>query len=90
MVEIVHIEEADGTLHLYLQQWNVPFAPRTETASKMTLKEMGNRSVTFAADAEAAGIQTLTYSRPADDQFHVDVTIASGQQFVIELKPQER
>lgn len=96
MVEIVSIEEANDTLELYLQQWNIPFDPRSPNAQKMTLREMGDRSVTFDAVTEG-GLKTLKYIRlmndgsdPADDEFHVDVILANDQQFVIKLAPQER
>ncbi len=96
MVEIVSIEEANGTLDLYLQQWDIPFTPRSEAAQKMTMKEMTENSITFEAVSEG-GLKVLKYSRhnnnpddPADDEFHVDVTIATGQQFVIPLKVQQR
>jgi len=85
MVEIVHIEEANGTLELYLQQWNVPFASRSDGPQKMVLSEQTENSVTFNAVTEG-GLKTLKYIRPADDEFHVDVTIVSGQNFVIKLK----
>ncbi len=96
MVEIVHIEEANKTLELYLQQWNVPFSPRTEQAQKMTLSAMGEDSVSFTA-VSPGGLKTLKYSRhnksedrSDDDEFHVDVTLADGQNFVIKLTPQLR
>ena len=96
MVEIVHIEEANNTLELYLQQWNVPFNPRSEQAQKMTLSAMGDHSVSFEA-VSPGGLKTLKYSRHIgnpdnrdDDEFHVDVTLAEGQNFVIKLTPQLR
>ena len=89
MVEIVSIEEANGTLELYLQQWNVPFVPRTPNAQKMTLKAQTDNSVTFEAVGEG-GLATLKYSRPTDDTFHVDVTTPTGQAFTIKLAPQSR
>lgn len=87
MVEIVHIEEANGTLDLYIQQWNVPFDPRSP-AQKMTMREMTDNSITFDAVTEG-GIKTLKYSRPADKEFHVDVTVANDQNFVIKLAARE-
>ncbi len=89
MVEIVSIEEANGTLELYIQQWDVPFTPRTAGAQKMTLRDMTENSVTFEAVTEGS-LQVLKYSRPAADEFHVDVVVAGGQQFVIPLKKQQR
>jgi hypothetical protein len=89
MVEIVHIEEAEGTLHLYLQQWDVPFNPRTQNAQKMVLKEIGENSVTFDAVTEG-GIKTLGYSRPDADSFNINITTATDQSFTIPLKTQQR
>lgn len=88
MIEIVSIEEANGTLELYLQQWDVPFASRTDGPQKMTLREQTANSITFDAVTEG-GIKTLKYLRPADDEFHVDVTIATGQNFVLKLKARQ-
>lgn len=96
MVEIVHIEEANDTLELYIQQWDVPFSPRSAEAQKMTMREMTDNSVAFDAITEG-GIKSLKYIRldhdnadPTDDEFHIDVTIADGQNFVIKLTPQKR
>jgi len=96
MVEIVHIEEAEGTLHLYLQQWNVPFSPRTPQAQKMTLREMTANSVMFDAVGDG-GLKALGYERiyndadnPADDEFHINVVLPNDQSLTLKLTPQQR
>ena len=52
MVEMVFIEEANGTLELHLQQWDSGFSPRTPSAQKMTMSDMTENSVTFQAVGE--------------------------------------
>ncbi len=89
MVEIVFIEEADGTLDLYLQQWDSGFSPRSPAAQKMTMSDMTENSVTFKAVGEG-GLAQLKYSRPAIDAFHIDVVTAGDQEFTIKLSPQTR
>lgn len=85
MMEVVYIEERDGTLMLYLQQWDPGFAPRTEKAQVMRMKAMGDRKVSFKAVGEG-GMRALAYSRPSDDDFVIDVTVGGGNQIQIPLK----
>ena len=89
MVEMVYIEEAGGTLDLYLQQWDTGFKSRTPGAQKMTMSEITENSVTFKSVGEG-GLAQLRYSRPSIDAFHIDVVTAGGQQFTIKLSPQTR
>ena len=89
MVEMVYIEEANGTLDLYIQQWDTGFKSRTPDAQKMTMSEMTEHSVTFKAVGEG-GLAQLKYSRPAIDAFHIDVVTAGEQEFTIKLSPQTR
>ena len=89
MVEMVFIEEANGTLELHLQQWDSGFSPRTPSAQKMTMSDMTENSVTFRAVGEG-GLAQLKYSRPAADEFHIDVRTMTDQEFTIKLKPQSR
>ena len=89
MVEMVFIEEANGTLELHLQQWDSGFVSRTAGAQKMTMSEMTENSITFLAVGEN-GLTELKYSRPAEDAFHIDVKTATDQAFTIKLKPQAR
>ena len=89
MVEMVFIEEANGTLELHLQQWDSGFVSRTPGAQKMTMSEMTENSITFLAVGDG-GLAELKYSRPAEDAFHIDVKTATDQAFTIKLKPQAR
>ena len=87
MVEIVYIEEAEGTLNLYFQQWDVGFKSRTPAAQKMTMTEITKNSVTFTA-VDDGGLSVLKYSRPAENSFLTDVLTSTGQKFTIKLSPQ--
>ena len=89
MVEMVYIEEAGGTLDLYIQQWDRGFKSRTPGAQKMTMSEITENSVTFKA-VDEGGLAQLKYSRPSIDAFHLDVVPAGGQEFTIKLSPQTR
>ncbi len=86
MIEIVYIEESDGTLMLYLQQWNPGFEPRTDEPQVMRLKSSGERKVMFEAVGEGGGMKALGYSRPSNDSFVIDVTLANGNAIQIPLK----
>ena len=85
MIEIVYIEERENTLMLYLQQWDPGFAPRTAEPQVMRLKSTGDRSVKFEA-VGGGGMKALGYSRPTDDSFVIDVTLANGNAVQIPLK----
>ena len=85
MVEIVNIQEMDGTLVLHLQQWGPGFAPLAP-AQKMLLDQSGEHSVTFKA-ASPGGLKQLTYSRPADNEFEVAVITADDQNVTIKMTP---
>ena len=89
MVEMVYIEESNGTLDLYLQQWDTGFKSRTPGAQKMTMSEITENSVTFEAVGEG-GLAQLKYSRPAMNAFHIDLVTAGDQKFTIKLSPQTR
>ena len=89
MVEMVYIEEAGGTLDLYIQQWDRGFKSRTPGSQKMTMSEITENSVTFEAVGEG-GLAQLKYSRPAMNAFHIDLVTAGDQKFTIKLSPQTR
>ncbi len=50
----------------------------------MRLIELGERKVVFEATGDG-GLQTLGYSRPADDEFVISIKTAGGE-FDIPLK----
>lgn len=76
-MELIVIEEEGDTLVLRLQQWNPGWQPRTDGPTEFRLVSVGDRTVTWKADGEAS-ITSLTYSRPADDQFTIDVGTPGG------------
>ena len=84
MVELIVIEEEEGTLRLRLQQWDPGLKPRTEGPSVMTLAELGENTVAFQAE-EGAMFDTLRYTRDGDS-FTISITNPNGSQFDIPLK----
>lgn len=87
MVELIVIEEFEGSLVLRLQQWNPGFVPRSAGPQEMRLVEIAERKVGFEATGEG-GLKKLTYTRPADDTFVVSVVTAQGAAVSFELKKQ--
>jgi hypothetical protein len=85
MVEIVNIQEMDGTLVLHLQQWGPGFTALAP-AQKMLLDRSEEHTVTFKA-ASPGGLKQLTYSRPADNEFEVAVITADDQNVTIKMTP---
>jgi len=73
-----------GSLELHIQQFNPGFVPRTETAQKMELSEIGDRSVHFTAVSEG-GMKSLGYSNPNPETFIIHVEQASGAKLDINL-----
>jgi len=84
MIELIVIEEEGDSLVLRIQQWDPGFKPRTPNAQAMSLVAMGERTVSFKA-TEPGGLTGLTYSRPADDTFTIDVETAEGGKFQITM-----
>lgn len=84
MVELIVIEEEEGTLRLRLQQWDPGMKPRTEGPSVMALAEMGENTVAFQAE-EGAMFDKLRYTRDGDS-FTISITNPNGTQFDIPLK----
>lgn len=85
MIELIVIEEEEGSLTLRLQQWNPGFKPRSEGPQVMRLIELSERKVVFEATSEEGGLRQLGYSRPADDEFVISIKTAGGE-FDIPLK----
>lgn len=85
MVELIVVEETDDGLVLHIQQWDPGFTPRPSGPQKMTMTTMGDRTVSFRAVSDG-GLNALTYSRPTDDTFTVDVENAEGAKFQLVLK----
>lgn len=84
MVELIVIEEEEGTLRLRLQQWDPGMKPRTPEPSVMTLEEMGENTVAFRAEPDAM-FARLRYTRDGDN-FTIGITNHNGSQFNLPLK----
>jgi len=84
MIELIVIEEENGSLVLRLQQWNPGFAPRSPAPQVMKLVESAENQVVFEAVGEG-GLKRLGYSRPAPDQFVISIETPQGQEFQIPL-----
>ena len=88
MVEIVNIQEMEGTLVLHIQQWDPGFVARAD-AQKMILDVMGKQSVAFVA-ASPGGLKKLGYSLTEDGKFLVQVTTADDQEMTLPLSAMQR
>jgi hypothetical protein len=87
MIEMIVIEEEEGSLVLRVQQWNPGFAPRTPGPQTMKLVALEESRVSFKSIAEG-GMAGLTYSRPTPDTFNIDVDL--GQRTItIPLKKRQ-
>ena len=82
MIELIVIEEEEGSLVLRLQQWNPGFEPRSDAPQVMDLLELGDRMVKFKNRGE--GIPILGYSL-VDGKFSIHITISDDQKFAIPL-----
>ena len=85
MVELIVVEDQGDTLIMHIQQWDQGYQPRPGGPQTMSLVSMGERTVSFKAETPG-GLAGLTYSRPEDDTFTVDVETADGAEFQIVLK----
>ena len=84
MVELIVIEEEEGTLRLRLQQWDPGMKPRTPEPSVMSLEEMGDNTVAFQGESGAM-FARLRYTRDGDS-FTIGITNHNGSQFDLRLK----
>ena len=87
MIELIVIEEEQGSLVLRVRQWFPGFVPRTPEPQVMALAELGDRRVSFAATG-SGDFKTLTYSRPSEDSFNIDVETKDGEKFQVNLHAQ--
>ena len=86
MIELIIIEESEGSLVLRVRQWFPGFVPRAPEPQIMALAEIGERRVSFKATG-AGDFNTLGYSRPSADVFNIDVETKAGEKFQLNLKP---
>ena len=76
MVEMIVIEEHEGSLRLRIQQWDPGMEPRETGRQSMKLVESKDREVSFQAIDEGP-IRKLTYSRLSDTEFQI--TVVQGE-----------
>ncbi|MEM1245213.1 MAG: DUF6265 family protein [Acidobacteriota bacterium] len=76
MIELITIEESDGSLVLRLQQWNPGWVARSEGPQVMNLLSSEPNKVLFEATGEGP-LQKLGYSL-AGDTFTISITTAQG------------
>lgn len=87
MIELIVIEEEQGSLVLRVRQWFPGFVPRAPEPQVMALAKLGDRRVSFAATG-SGDFKTLAYSRPSADSFNIDVETKDGEKFQVNLRPQ--
>ena len=71
MVELIVIEESEGTLIFRIQQWSKSYEPRMPAPQKMVLAELGENSVRFESQEDGNAFRSLTYSRPSPEAFNI-------------------
>jgi hypothetical protein len=87
LIELILIEEEEGSLVFRVRQWSRGFNPRGPEPQMMVLTELGDRRVRFEAP-EPWALRSLTYSRPTDESFNIDVETGEGAKFQINLRAQ--
>ena len=75
MVELIVIEESEGTLIFRIQQWSKSFEPRMPAPQEMVLAELGENSVRFEAEEAGNAFRSLTYSRPSPEAFNIELEL---------------
>jgi len=86
--ELIVIEERAGSLVFQVRQWLPGFVPLDPPGQTMALAEIGERRVSFKA-VGPGNFQTLSYSRPTDDEFHIAVQTQDGGAFQLQLRPKQ-
>ena len=87
MIELIVIEESEGSLVFRVQQWFPGFVPRTAEPQTMVLAEIGDQRVRFAGSSDG-DFKSLSYSRPSAESFNIDVETNAGEKFQINLQAQ--
>ncbi len=85
MMELILIEEVDGSLLFRVRQWLPGYVPRRPEPQIMTLAEIADRRVSFDGSGDSDFLR-LTYSRPTDETFQIDVEPRQGDHFQILLR----
>ena len=85
MMELILIEEVDNSLLFRVRQWLPGYVPRRPEPQIMTLAEISERRVSFDGTGDSDFLR-LTYSRPTDETFQIDVEPRQGDHFQILLR----
>ena len=75
MVELIVIEESEGTLVFRIQQWSKSYEPRMPAPQQLVLAELGDNSVRFEAEEDGNAFRSLTYSRPSPEAFNIQLEL---------------
>ena len=75
MVELIVIEESEGTLIFRIQQWSKSYEPRMPAPQKLVLAELGDNLVRFEAEEAGNAFRSLTYSRPSPEAFNIKLEL---------------
>ena len=89
VVELILIEEENGTLMLRGNQWFPGYKPKLEQLDVMKLTSMGDQSVTFEEHGFSR-MKKLTYSRPTPELFKIEIVVPGRDLIVMELKPVDK
>ncbi len=87
MVELIVIDEHEGSLRLRIQQWDPGMEPRDTGRQTMNLVDLQDETVVFEAEDDGP-LKRLTYSRKSESDFAVRVETNDGQTHEMELKNQ--
>src|SRR5690606_5612095 len=85
MWEVITIEEKNGSLEMRIQQWGAGSEPRSPSAQKMELAEIGDKRVKFNAVTDGT-FKWLAYSLGADGSFNIEGEQAGGNVSKLTLK----
>lgn len=78
MVEIVVIDEVDGSFELKIQQWDAGLKARTDGPQTMKQVNVGEREITFEA-VDDGPLTKLTYKKSNDDELQIIVENELGR-----------
>ena len=85
MVELIVIDEHEGSLRLRIQQWDPGMEPRSSGRQSMKLAVNKEREVSFEAIDEGP-IRRLTYRRLSDREFQISVVQGDNPPMDLTLK----
>jgi len=85
MLELILIEEVDNSLLFRVRQWLPGYVPRRPEPQLMKLAEISDGRVSFNGTGDSDFLR-LTYSRPTQETFQIDVEPRQGDRFQILLR----